>query len=146
MAAEQDKFFQLGHQRFLKEEVLRGPWVTIFRIESSRDGLSLFSALVEKDHRSRILEDAGWDLRYGDGGPSTSTRCENGKPVHEYVRLSHEWIEPLALHRTFPSRENYVELSEEFRLYHQLYYDAKRNCYLKFQDDGTRKKLRLSTA
>jgi hypothetical protein len=136
MATEQDKFFQREYQQFLKSEALQGPWVTVFRIEPIRDGLSIFSALIEKGHRRRILEDAGWDLRYGDGGPSICTSYEQGRPVHEYLRLSHGWIEPIAHHRTFPSRDSYLELSEEFRLYHQLYYDAKRACYLKFHDDG----------
>ncbi len=136
MATEQDKFYQHEHQKFLKNEALRGPWVTIFQMNSVEDGLSLFCALIEKDHRGQVLEQSGWDLRYGDGGPSVCTSYDDDRPVNKYLRISHGWIEPIALYRKFPERENYVELSEDFRLFHNLYYDVKRNCFLKFNDDG----------
>jgi hypothetical protein len=131
MATEQEKILQIERQAFLKNDALRGPWITICNMESHTDGLSLFSALIQKDRLSKVLEQAGWDLSVGGGGPSVCTGTET-----EYLRNPNGWIEHLAVYRSFPSRDNYVEISEDFRLYHNLYYDAQRNVYLKLNDDG----------
>jgi hypothetical protein len=136
MATEQAKILQTRHQAFLLNEALRGPWITICRLESHRDGLSHFSALIEKDRAQSVLERTGWDLMLGDGGPTICTSYGPNGPKHEYLRKSGEWIEPLAVYRKFPSRDDYVELAEEFRLYHNLYYDEAKKVYIKINDDG----------
>ena len=65
--------------------------------------------------------------------PGTTTEDGNVK----YSRYGHEYIEPLVIPRYFNGmRECYVEISEEFRHFHELYYDRKNDQYLKFDDDG----------
>ncbi len=88
-----------------------------------------------------VLRQGGWDLLYGNGGQSVCTSYEDGHPVNEYLRHSHEWIEPLALYREFPKRDNYVELAEDIRIFHSLYFDAKRSAFLKFHDDGNEEEV-----
>jgi hypothetical protein len=136
MATETEKILQIERQAFLKSDALRGPWITICRLESHTDGLSLYAALIEKDREQSVLEQAGWDLMLGSGGPSICTGHGDDGPKTEYLRNASEWIEHLAVYRSFPSKDSYVELSEDFRLYHNLYYDASKNVYLKLNDDG----------
>jgi len=65
--------------------------------------------------------------------PGTTTEDGNVK----YSRYGHEYIEPLVIPRYFNGmRDDYVEISEEFRHFHELYYDRKNDQYLKFDDDG----------
>src|SRR5438067_289326 len=46
-------------------------------------------------------------------------------------------IEPLIIEREFHGiRPDYEEISEEFRLFHELYHDRKENRYYKIDDTG----------
>lgn len=65
--------------------------------------------------------------------PGTTTQDGNV----EYSRYGHEYIEPLVIPRYFDGmRDDYVEISEEFRHFHNLYYDRKEDQYWKFNNDG----------
>lgn len=136
MTTEQQKVLQTERQEFLKNDALRGPWITICRLESHRDGLSLYSALIPKERQQDVLGSTGWDLPLGSGGPSVCTSYGPNGPKTEYLRNASDWIEHLAVYRSFPSRNDYVELAEDFRLYHNLYYDEAKKVYLKLNDDG----------
>ena len=56
----------------------------------------------------------------------------------EYLRFGNEdGIEPLVICRAFHGfKEDYLEISEEFRLFHNLYHDRKQDRYIKFDDSG----------
>lgn len=56
----------------------------------------------------------------------------------EYLRFGTlSGVEPLVIDREFLGiREDYKEISEEFRHFHQLYHDRKLNHYIKIDDDG----------
>lgn len=48
-----------------------------------------------------------------------------------------EGFQPVVLERHFHGiKDDYEEISEEFRLFHNLYFDAKTNKYFKIKDDG----------
>ena len=50
--------------------------------------------------------------------------------------------EPLVIGRQFSGmKENYIEISEEFRLFHNLYHDKKTNTYIKIDDAGNEVKV-----
>ena len=99
-------------------------------------GFPSFRLSLKNHAAERCWRQAAWDLSYGAGGPSVCTSYDADGPKTEYLRNPNEGIEHLAVYRSFPSRENYVELAEDFRLYHNLFYDAQRNVYLKLNDDG----------
>jgi hypothetical protein len=56
----------------------------------------------------------------------------------EYLRYGNDdGIEPLIIDREFYGmRDSYVEICEEFRLFHQLYHDHRHDRYFKFDDSG----------
>jgi hypothetical protein len=80
------------------------------------------SALISDEHLSDALEDYSWDFHIGDGMPSISISYSNGIEGVDYKRFGGSKCEPFVIFRG--RRKNhpcFIELSEEFRLYHNLY-------------------------
>ena len=52
--------------------------------------------------------------------------------------------EPLVICRQFSGiKENYIEISEEFRLFHNLYHDKEKNTYIKIDDAGNQETIAI---
>ena len=52
--------------------------------------------------------------------------------------------EPLVIRRQFSGiKENYIEISEEFRLFHNLYHDRKTDTYIKIDDAGNQETIAI---
>ena len=52
--------------------------------------------------------------------------------------------EPLVICRQFSGiKENYIEISEEFRLFHNLYHDKQKNTYIKIVDAGNQETIAI---
>lgn len=124
------------HRRFAVDEP--GAWTTVYSFRNDGDA-SYFSALSPVSRRTQALADPGWDLSIGAGGPGFSQSCSDGEPETEYHRWGgRDGVEPLVLHRQFHgARPSYLEVVEEFRLFHNLYWDATASCFVKPYDDGT---------
>ena len=80
-----------------------------------------------------------WDIDMEGFSPGFSRHREDGEWLTTYFSHGvHEGFEPLVLLRTYhgivPSR---VELAEQFRLYHNLYWDDLTSQFFKPHDDGT---------
>ncbi len=99
---------------------------------------SFYSALIEKDKTADALKRPSWDLTLGQGMPGFITHYENGNEVTEYhTNASYTSCEPIVRYREFHGvKENYLEISEEIRLYHNLYYDHARNKCITFDESG----------
>lgn len=95
-------------------------------------------ALIPINQKDEILESCSWDLSHESGIPGSCVYYENGEERPEYFRFgSDNGIEPLVIYRNFHGvRDGYQEVSEEFRLFHNLYHDHKNNRYIKISDDG----------
>lgn len=124
---------------FLKtiDQLGKGEWTTVY---SSRDGLKgpgFYSALIKNQLAKRSLEQASWDIRIGDGAPGFVTTFRNGKQKTQYMRSSDEGIEPLVIKRHFHSiRPGYWEVSEDFRLYFNLFEDRVNRKFVQIDDNG----------
>lgn len=132
----------LQHADVIKRFELEGsgPWVTLYYYaRADGEGSECHScALAPVSYRADALRDPGWDLSIGDHHPGFSQIHENGREVNVYERCASSGVEPLVIMRNFHGvRPSYPELSEEFRLFHSLYWDAAGSCFLKFADDGT---------
>ena len=103
----------------------------------SEEGL-IYSALIPNEVIADSLNDHSWDLCVGDGSPGTSETRNGEIKVVEYDRLGFlGGVEPLVLCRTFHhGAGSFRELSEEFRLFHNLYQGKKRDEYLKADEVG----------
>ncbi len=106
-----------------------------------RDDISsygIYCALVPSNQIDEVLERLEWDLMHGDGLPSSVEYSGEDNRKIDYLRYGNtEGIEPLVIDREFHGiREDYLEISEEFRLFHRLYHDGKSNQYVKIDEGG----------
>jgi hypothetical protein len=118
----------------------REAWTTVYanwRAKDNHNG-GIYCAFAPVEHRTRALTDPGWDLRIGDGSPGFSQSYDGDQVITTYHRRTCEPIEPLVLvhefHGAVPSTR---EITEEFRLYHNLYWDEITSQYMQPHDDGT---------
>ncbi len=106
------------------------------------DGMSTlarFCGLVPTVAVSECLNDWSWDLRVGDGSPTAISTFSEGSHETFYSRFGTEnGMEPLVIDRSFHgAREGYVEINEEFRLFHNLWEDKRRGVFYRLSDDGS---------
>ncbi len=136
MAASQSPksiLLQEERRRFVEEQLLRGPWLTVCALGGNvHDHLSLYCALIPKNYEKKFFEDAGWDLRVGDGGPSVWESFDGKRRKLGYERFGgNSGVEPLILYRSYHNNwPTHLELSQEFCLFLNLFYDAKSKSYL----------------
>ena len=98
----------------------------------------IYCALIPSAHIEEALSDSTWDLEFSQGMPSGMVSHEGAKVEHKYLRYGvGNGVEPLIFDRSFHRlRDDYREISEEFRLFHNLYHDRKTDQYVKISEDG----------
>lgn len=98
----------------------------------------IYCGLVPSDQVKSRINTTSWDLMHGSDCPSVSVCYEEDESTAIYHRFGNDdGIEPLVLGRWFHKiREGYHEISEEFRLFHNLHHDRKTDHYIKIDDDG----------
>lgn len=98
----------------------------------------LSSALIPSNQIKLVLSSPCWNFSHEQGLPNAVKCYVNGKERVEYLRYGTDnGIEPLVIEREFYGmRNNYREISEEFRLFHRLYHDRKLDQYIKIDDAG----------
>lgn len=121
---------------------IKDGWITIYRnLDKSKycDQGAIFCGIVSNKALKNSLESYGWDLLIGQCRPGHVRYYNNGKEKIEYYRFSNDGIEPFVLHRNeFGYRKGYIELSEEFRLYYNLYEETTKNgkIFIQIDDNG----------
>lgn len=130
---------QEGLLNFLRSDAIPHPWFpALTHYEKSNLEVTHYCALVPVGQIPSLVSGAGgWEMSIGDGGPSIWSTFDD-PPVHGYETYGNErGIEPLLIRRKFYNHwPSSVELSQEFRLYHQLYDDRKNRQFLISDDDG----------
>ena len=99
----------------------------------------IYCALIPSAHIEETLSVSTWDLEFSRGMPRGMTSYKGGKEVHQYLRYGVDnGVEPLIIDRNFHRlRDDYREVSEEFRLFHDLHHDRKTDQYIKINEDGS---------
>lgn len=127
-------------QAFLASPDVPHPWFAAYRNnQTDEDRTTWFSALIPVAHVPDCLHDNGWDIGLTDGKPSVWTHYSGGKVSGTvyYPFGNEDGIELLVICREFHGiREGFFELSQEFRLYFNLYPDPARRRFLHFNRDG----------
>ena len=111
------------------------PWLTLYS-SIGTEGISCgtFCGLAPPSYRGEAVRDPAWDLMHGGHGPGFS---QDGAGVATYERFYLDPLEPLVIEHEFHGvRPSYNELSEEFRLFHNLYQESATGRLLKFDDAG----------
>ena len=98
----------------------------------------IYCALIPSAHIEEVLSDSTWDLEFSQGTPSGVIYHKAGREVREYLRYGLDnGVEPLIIERNFHElRDDYREISEEFRFFHNLFHNRKTNEYIKVDEDG----------
>ena len=135
---------QKERRKFVEEEWTRGPWVRVCAFNKCLgDHISFYGAFIPKQYESRFFQDVGWDLHSGDGYPAVWEGGGGGRKKIGYWPFgTNSGVEPLIIVRHFYNEwPAALEVSQEFRLYSNLYLDPKasvsnRQVYLKYNANG----------
>ena len=124
----------LFHRKAEIDRFFNGPWVTLYQSERSEThSVGRFSALIAKKAVPRVLQAHGWDLRIGEGLPGYVIK--NGKVGYE--RFSDDGIEPIVILRSFCGmKPETIEIIEEFRHFHNLYWDSRAGRLVRIDETG----------
>ena len=136
---ERDRLSQQGNLARLLRPIGPTEMVTVCHSSHNDDEhWSIYCALIPSAKIEQALSRPEWDLMRGSGTPSPIEGYGGGSHNAEYLRFGNkDGIEPLVIDRDFHSfKENYLEISEEFRLFHNLYHDHNQGRYIKFDDNG----------
>jgi hypothetical protein len=113
-------------------------WIRVYSfIRNSKQTIRWYCGLVKNNNIDKALKDANWELHIGRGYPGCSEGFHGGKRAVKYDRFGFCDAEPLVFIRDYSGfKKSQPEISEEFRFFHNLYYEEKRNEYLKINDSG----------
>lgn len=110
------------------------PW---FRVREGFDAANedrhRSAAFIPSSKVSKVLNEPYWDDH--EAGPCVIS--DGSGRSHRYYRTNDSGIEPLVIEQSFSGlRPEAFELLEEFRLFHNLYFDAAARQYVRFDDGG----------
>ena len=139
ISSDRARLAQKKRLESLRREPKLTDMVTVYR--SDRNGPSrqfIYCALLPSAQVERAFSTLSWDLKEDLGMPGAVERFREGREQIDYIRYGDEnGREPLVLKRSFGEiRDDYMEVSEEFRLFHNLYHNRRTDEYIKFDDDG----------
>jgi hypothetical protein len=125
------------HEGFAVSEP--GTWTTAFSFPRvGYQAVTLWCAFADPDRRAITISDPGWDLRIGTAGPGFTRTWDDECFVTTYHRWDGEGVEPLLLSREFHgAHPGFLEVVEEFRLFHNLYPNDDGTRLIKPNDAGT---------
>lgn len=117
------------------KELGRKIWLTLYEYTyNPYERRDIYSVLIPPEMRSEVIDDIYSDLLIGNGMPNFDYSTNEIK----YLRYgNNEGIEPLIFYRDFYGiKEPYLEISEEFRHFFNLYHDKKTGNYIFIDDEG----------
>ena len=132
--SEREGLLQVEQRSWL-ERIGSTEWTTVYHSEHEDDhSVVIHCALLPVALVPQALRDFSFDLCVGDARPSC---YQSGEEVG-YERWGNgSGIEPLVLVRQFHDhRPSIIELLEEFRLFHDLTFDAYAKTYVRVDDAG----------
>ena len=121
-------------QAFLSSTDIPAPWFPAFKsVKTDDQQIRWFAELVPPDSIPRLLKRSdGWDIGPLSGSPGIWTHYGGGEEDHRYCPFGNEdGIEPIVIWRSFHGmRPDFLELAQEFRLYHNLYPDPAHKRFI----------------
>jgi hypothetical protein len=139
-----DFILQTDLKQFIASDLGKEAWITVYHSfqDDSKNG-AIFCALVPRSKLAEVLDDSSWELSIGNGLPSCVERNDGDEDVVLYERFGNsDGIEPLVIKRVFHDlKPSYLEIVEEFRLFHNLYHDVPSNSYLSIDNGGSEEEI-----
>ncbi|MCP5275416.1 MAG: hypothetical protein H6936_11345 [Burkholderiales bacterium] len=137
--ADKERLLQSQFLDWLRRDFKLTDMVTVYLSESNGShNHGIYCALIPCDQVERVLASPSWDFLHGQGMPDAVVYHDNEEEQVEYLRYGdNDGIEPLVIDREFHGmKDDYKEICEEFRLFHQLYHDRKQEQYIKIDKGG----------
>ncbi len=118
-------------------------WITVYleRKSDNCEHLDLYSGLIPNDKVDESMSDKDWEITVDRCLPwfQWGVDATSGTRLPEYDRFGwpRRGVEPLVTKRTFYGlRPEIIEISEEFRHFHNLYYEPNFATFHKIDDIG----------
>lgn len=115
-------------------------WVTVYKNALNNQGAEdegMYSAFVTMEKSKSAIDNTTWELTYGSGQPGLGFTYVNSEKQVHYFSNEHEGYLRLVLNRDFHERKfGYIEILEEFRLFHNLYCLSNERKYIAFDESG----------
>lgn len=120
------------------DQIGAGEWITLYAFESSRSGTKYyFCAMTPKDHLEKVMAHDSSDLMINHGFPGFTKSFESGETITRYDRFTSAPIEPIVYVRSFHDlKPLQIDISEEFRHFHDLYHDRRNDRYIQMDERG----------
>ncbi len=139
MDKEKKRFLQQGKLDDLRHDRKLNEMLTVYESNIGKwHNHGTYSVLIPNQIADHILSSSSWDFRHGQGTPGRMIRNYGHNKSVKYLRYGNDdGMEPLVIVRHFSGiKDDHVELSEEFRLLHNLYHDRKKDRFIKIVDGG----------
>lgn len=141
--SDRERLLQKHNLEWIRRELKATDMVTVYRWnpEDVRGNYFMLGGLIPPKLVEEILSGQHISDVIENVWAEPSAYAPSGESEIKYFRWGVDGdmygSEPLVIGRQFSRmKENYVEISEEFRLFHNLYYDQETNTYIKIDDAG----------
>ena len=150
---DRERLSQKHNLEWVQRDLKATEMVTVYRRNPMivRDGYFILSALIPPEQVEQVLSDTRIDsmeIESSSSMPDTfDCEAKGGKTEIKYLRYGNDkGIEPLIIRRSFGGiKEDYYEISEEFRHFHDLYHDRKTDKYIRIDDAGNEETVAIVT-
>ena len=136
----EDFLLQLDMTEEMLPEVGKQQWQTLYlKADEPPHRFEMWwCALLDEKAATKAMTHDYWDLMIDEGMPCLSQSWAAGTEVTTYHRFGDDnGVRPLVVYRSFYGAfRKYMELDEEFRLYHNLAEDRGRGLLLSFDTSG----------
>lgn len=139
-----DFLLQTDFIDYIRHEIEKKPWLPVYQQYNNASESGYFHcALIPNTEVDKSLQTYRWDWFIGDGRPSCSIHHDGNNANIVYHRFGKSvGVEPFIYVREFHKiKPTYIEIGEEFRLFHNLYFDNKTNSYIKINRSGNEEKV-----
>lgn len=141
--ADRNRLLQKHNLEWIQHDLKATDMVTVCRppLGKVRSGYFILGGLIPYNLAEEVLSgEYISDVIENVWPVPTAYRSDRESPIKYFrwgVNQDKYGSEPLVIDRQFSKmKEDYLEISEEFRLFHNLYHDKEKNTYLKIDNAG----------
>lgn len=140
MNKELEHILQVDRRSHFTKGEYNKPMIDIYNSpDITSEDMFIYCALIPNSIINECMNTDEWELNIGTSRPGCNrARLDNGEINITYHRFGRtDEIEPLIINRDFHGiKDETTELVEEFRLFHNLYFDKQSDKMYKINDSG----------
>ncbi|WP_232826379.1 hypothetical protein [Cyanothece sp. BG0011] len=132
-----------SEQQYIQNKLGNEPWIKVHGYfydenEDREDNIYFHCGIINNDCVQQALDNIrDWEIYQDQGFPGCTRYGLSEESEVVYDRFGGTEAEPLVFIRYYKGfRDPHLEISEEFRLFHNLYDDLEKNELIKFDESG----------